>query len=250
MTEQIFNGKVALVTGAGSGIGAATAMMLAARGASVVAADISAQAADRTVRAVQERQGTALTVLCDVTSSANCDSAVAAALANYGRLDILVNNAGAGRPGASHELADADWRSVMKLNLDGNFFMARAALRPMLSQQSGAIVNVSSMFGLVGFAQHAGYSAAKAGIANLTRTLGLEYAQCGIRVNAVCPGVIRTGLVAGHSEERLQWLASLHPMGRLGEPEEVARCICFLASDEASYVTGACLSVDGGYTAG
>lgn len=250
MTEGGFSGKVALVTGGASGIGRATAQLLAQRGAAVVVADIDAAGAAVVASGIAASGGQALALTSDVTDAAQCDAAVTAAVDAFGGLDVLVNNAGAGRRGDSVAVTDDDWRFVLGLNLDGCFFMARAAIRAMLAGRGGAIVNTASMFGLVGFPGHAAYSAAKGGIVNLTRTLALEYAARGIRVNAVCPGVIRTALVKDNSAERMAMLESLHPMRRLGEAEEVARAICFLACDEASFVTGAMLAVDGGYTAG
>jgi NAD(P)-dependent dehydrogenase (short-subunit alcohol dehydrogenase family) len=250
MTVAIFSGKVALVTGGASGIGRATARLLAQRGAAVVVADIDTDGALAVATGIAAEGGKALALTSDVVDAAQCDAAVATAVDAFGGLDILVNNAGAGRRGDSDAVTDDDWRFVLGLNLDGCFFMARAAIRAMLGGRGGAIVNTASMFGLVGFPGHAAYSAAKGGIVNLTRTLALEYAARGIRVNAVCPGVIRTALVKDNSADRMAMLESLHPMRRLGEAEEVARAICFLASDEASFVTGAMLAVDGGYTAG
>jgi NAD(P)-dependent dehydrogenase (short-subunit alcohol dehydrogenase family) len=189
------------------------------------------------------------TVVGDVVDPAACNDAVARTLDRFGRLDILVNNAGGGRRGWTHELSDADWRHVLSLNTDGTFYMTRAALRPMLDQGGGAIVNLCSIHGHTGFPHHAAYNAAKGAIANLTRSLAIEYAAHAIRVNAVCPGVIRTPLIEKNDEERMRALTALHPIGRIGEAIEVARAIAFLASDEASFITGANLMVDGGYTA-
>lgn len=242
-------GRVALVTGGASGIGAATARLLAARGASVLVVDIDGDGAQRICDEIAARGGAAEAFAADLMPSASADAAVSAALARFGRLDILVNNAGIGGRGPSHELTDADWRRVIGLDLDAVFYMSRAALRPMVASGAGAIVSIASIFGHVGLGERAAYSAAKAGVVNLTRALALEYGARGIRVNAVCPGVIRTPLVAHNSPAQTEALIALHPIGRLGEPEEVAEAAAFLASDAASFVTGASLLVDGGYTA-
>lgn len=242
-------GRVALVTGGASGIGAATARLLAARGASVLVVDIDGDGAQRICDEIAARGGAAEAFAADLMPSASADAAVADALARFGRLDILVNNAGIGGRGPSHELTDADWRRVIGLDLDAVFYMSRAALRPMVVSGAGTIVSIASIFGHVGLGERAAYSAAKAGVVNLTRALALEYGARGIRVNAVCPGVIRTPLVAHNSPAQTETLIALHPIGRLGEPEEVAEAAAFLASDAASFVTGASLLVDGGYTA-
>ncbi|WP_324749608.1 SDR family NAD(P)-dependent oxidoreductase [Sphingomonas sp. LY54] len=248
MTNEL-SGRAAIVTGGASGIGAATARLLAARGAAVLVVDRDAAAADALCRDIADAGGRTQQYLADLTDTGAANGAVAAALDAFGRLDILINNAGIGARGPSHELGDTEWRRVLALNLDSVFYMARAALRPMLAQEGGAIVNIASIFGHVGIAERAAYSASKAGVVNLTRALALEYGRRGIRVNAVCPGVIRTPLIAHNEPRQLAALADLHPLGRLGEAGEVAQAIAFLASDAASFVTGSSLMVDGGYTA-
>lgn len=248
MTTE-FSGRAAIVTGGASGIGAATARLLAARGAAVLVVDLDRQAADRLCDEIASSGGSAHPFVADLTEATATDGAVAAALDAFGRLDILVNNAGTGGRGPSHELSDAEWRRVLALNLDSVFYMARSALSSMLTQESGAIVNIASIFGHVGIPGRAAYSASKAGVVNLTRALALEYGRKGIRVNAVCPGVIRTPLIAHNDPAQLAALADLHPIGRLGEAEEVAQAVSFLAGDAASFITGSSLMVDGGYTA-
>lgn len=245
-----FEGKVALVTGAASGIGEATALMFADRGASLMLFDLDGERAGALADSLRARGIAAESLAGDVADSAACTAAVEQAVARFGQLDVLVNNAGGGKLVAATDLSDADWRHMQAINVDGTFYMSRAALRPMLAAGRGAIVNVASVHGLVGFACHVGYTAAKAAIVNMTRTLGSEYSARGVRVNAVCPGVILTPLIERTVDaEAMKMFIGLHPIGRLGRAEEVARTICFLASDEASFVTGASLAVDGGYTA-
>lgn len=249
MSAQEFGGQAAIVTGGASGIGAATAWLLAERGASLLVVDIDAAASELLCRQMAGRGFRAVPFCADLNQSSDADAAAHAALTAFGRIDVLVNNAGTGGGGDSHDLTDEEWRRLLSLNLDGVFYMARAVLPSMLERGSGAIVNVASIFGHVAMAGRAAYSASKAGVVNLTRALAVEYGSRGIRVNAVCPGVIRTPLVAHNSEAQFSALADLHPIGRLGEAEEVARAIAFLAGSEASFVTGASLMVDGGYTA-
>lgn len=245
-----FDGRAAIITGAASGIGAATARLLVARGARVFLVDINTDNLRALCGEMVAAGGCAQAWTADLTQSAQADAAIAAALEAFGRVDVLINSAGVGGRGAAHELDDAEWRDVLALNLDGVFYVTRAALRPMLAQGGGAIVNVASIFGHVGLGGRAAYAASKAGVVNLTRALALEYGGAGVRVNAVCPGVIHTPLIAHNNAEQLADLTSLHPIGRLGEPLEVAQAIAFLAGDEASFITGASLMVDGGYTAG
>jgi NAD(P)-dependent dehydrogenase (short-subunit alcohol dehydrogenase family) len=246
---DVLDGRTAIVTGGASGIGAATARLMASRGAAVLVVDIDRNGAEQLCREITATGGSAHAFAADLTDAMRTDDAVAAAFDAFGRLDILVNNAGTGGRGPSHELSDAEWRRVLALNLDSVFYMARAAVRPMLAQGSGAIVNIASIFGHVGIGGRAAYSASKAGVVNLTRALALEYGRSGIRVNAVCTGVIRTPLIAHNDLAQLTALADLHPIGRLGEAEEVAEAVAFLAGDAASFITGASLMVDGGYTA-
>jgi len=245
-----FKGKAAVVTGAASGIGEATARMLAARGAVVMLFDIN-EAGALSVRDAIRAEGARAEICCgDVASSADCNRAIDETLAAFGRVDILVNNAGGGRIVPVEQLGDDEWRWMQGINVDGTLFMTRAAVVPMLAAGKGAIVNVASVHGLVGFPNHVGYTAAKGAIVNMTKTLGIELSGRGVRVNAVCPGVIMTPLVLNSCDDAaLAELTRLHPIGRLGNPDEIARAICFLASDEASFITGAALPVDGGYTA-
>jgi NAD(P)-dependent dehydrogenase (short-subunit alcohol dehydrogenase family) len=246
-------GKVAIVTGGLSGIGAATVEAFLAQGAAVVVSDITAPTST-------SNDDRLLFIRADVSCADDVESLVTKAVAAFGRVDVLVNNAGIGHLVPSHEQNLDGWRKTLSVNLDGCFLMAQAVIRQMLMQpaardaqgsiQRGSIVNIASVHGLVGFPQHAAYTASKGAVINLTRTLGIEYAQQGIRVNAVCPGFILTPLiVAGVSAAMMPQVESLHPIGRLGSAAEVAAPIVFLASDEASFITGAQLVVDGGYTA-
>ena len=246
-----FDGKVVLITGAAAGIGAATAKLFAARGAKVVVFDIDENGGRAAVQEIAADGGSADLYTGDVTDPAVCSAAVRRAVERFGRLDVLVNNAGGGRLVPTHQLEDAQWRQMQALNIDAVFYMSRAALRVMLDQGGGAIVNIASVHGLVGFPEHAGYTAAKGAVVNLTHALGVEYARHNIRVNAVCPGVILTPLIERTvtTPEAMKFLTDLHPIGRMGRPDEVARAVCFLASDEASFIVGATLTVDGGYTA-
>lgn len=238
-----------LVTGAGSGIGAATARLAVDRGAGTLIVDRDEAAATAVCESLSG-SGDVRLFVGDISDPETCDRAVAEAVGHWGRLDILINNAGGGRLLPTEELTDDDWRGMQAGNLDTAFFMSRAALRPMLAQASGVIVNVASVHGQVGLARHVAYGAAKGGVINMTRAMALEFAGRGIRINSVSPGVIRTpAFDVAVGEAGAQAFIDLHPIGRLGTPLDVAKAICFLASDEAAFITGANLLVDGGFTA-
>ncbi len=243
--------KVILITGGASGIGLSTVERCLAEGAKVALADMPGGAgAERTAELDARHPGRCLFVPVDVTSTEQVDTMVADTVARFGRLDGVFNNAGIGGLNPSETYGDADFLRVIDVNLNGVFRVARAALKPMLAQGGGSIVNCASILGVFGQSQTAAYTAAKGGVVNLTRTLALEYAARGIRVNAIGPGYIDTPLLSGLDDAFRQALIGLHPIGRLGRSEEVANAALFLLSDEASFITGAHLMVDGGFTAG
>ncbi len=239
-----FKGRTAFVTGGGSGIGHAIATTLAMRGASVAVADVDLASAERTVR---ELAGEGLAVACDVGDSASVEAAVEATWETFGRLDIVVNNAGITRDGMLHKLSDEDWDAVIRVDLTGVFLVTRAAARRMRPQGAGgAIVNISSIAAKAGNLGQVNYAAAKAGVVGMTKTSARELARFGIRVNAIQPGFIETRMTDMiPADVRSQRVAEI-PLGRAGTPDDVARAVAFLASDEAAYVTGVVLEVAGG----
>jgi NAD(P)-dependent dehydrogenase (short-subunit alcohol dehydrogenase family) len=244
-----FTERVAIVTGGASGMGAATARRLAAGGAQVMVVDRNA---DLAPKVAAEIDGTSM--VGDVADSAFCDGAVAAAVERHARLDVLVNAAGVIVRASGEDTTDDQWSRIMGVNVSGTFFMCRAALRVMKSQRSGAIVNFGSIWGDLGSAGVAAYCASKGAVHNLTRALAMDHAGDGIRVNAVCPGEVNTPMLQSEraeavTDQLLAAIAATVPMGRLADPDEIARVVCFLASDDASYMTGALVSVDAGYGA-
>jgi NAD(P)-dependent dehydrogenase (short-subunit alcohol dehydrogenase family) len=247
-------GKVALVTGAGSGIGRATSLQLAAEGARVVAADISLAGAEETVAQLRAAGGEGRAVRCDVTVESDVEAAVAAAVAAYGRLDCAVNNAGVeGTIAPLREQSAADWQRTIDINLTGVFLSLKHELAVMEPQGSGSIVNISSVLGVVAFATSAAYTASKHGVIGLTKVAALEASPLGVRVNAVCPGFVETPMAergrAIVGDDVYVGLRQLHAVKRLGEAPEIAESIVWLLSDASSFVTGASIMVDGGFTA-
>jgi NAD(P)-dependent dehydrogenase (short-subunit alcohol dehydrogenase family) len=245
-----FDGKVALVTGGGSGIGRAAAVGFAAAGARVVVADVDTLGGPETAELAEAAGSEALFIETDVTRVAACEAMVAATVAAYGRLDYALNNAGTtGKGGLTAEYDVDDWRRTLAVNLDSVFFCLRAEIPVMVAAGGGAIVNMGSGAGLVGFAGLPAYVASKHGVVGLTRAAALEYAKKGVRVNAVCPGSVRTPMlesyIAGDEKVERVMTASV-PLGRLGAPEEIAAAVLWLCSDAASFVAGHALAVDGG----
>lgn len=241
--------RAALVTGASGGLGRAIAGTLAANGASVVVAyGRNSAAADEVVAGIKAQGGEAIAVQADVSTTAGADALVKATLDAYGRIDILVNNAGVKRDTLILRMKDEDWDQVLETNLRGVFLLCRAVARPMLKQRAGRIINISSIAGLIGNAGQVNYSAAKAGLIGLTKALAREVGSRGITVNTVAPGPIEIGMVEDLTEEQRAAFVSQIPLGRLGAAEDVANAVLFLASHQASYITGQTLAVDGGLT--
>lgn len=244
--------RVALVTGGGSGIGQATAELFAREGARVVVADLRAAAAEETVARIAGAGGTALAVEADVAAAVAVEAAVARAAASYGPVDILVNNAAASRGDDILEFDEATWDFNLAVVLKSAFLCAKAVLPPMIERRRGAIVNISSVNALSGLGEE-GYSAGKAGMISLTQNMAVKYGQYGVRANCICPGTVRTPIWRSRVErdpQIFERLAKWYPLGRVGEPEDIANAALFLASDEAAWVTGATLIVDGGLLAG
>jgi NAD(P)-dependent dehydrogenase (short-subunit alcohol dehydrogenase family) len=249
-TQKQFSGKVALVTGGSSGIGKSTAILYAREGAKVVVSDIHEDKGNAVVAEIEALGGQAIFVQADVSKPGDCERMVQQAVTTYGRLDIAFNNAGIG--GESNpigEMSIEGWDKVIAVNLSSVFYCMHFQIRQMLQNGGGAIVNNSSILGQVGFENAAAYVAAKHGVVGLTKNGGIEYGAKGIRVNAIGPAFIKTPLLtdAGMGEETLQFLATKHPIGRLGESEEVAELVIWLSSDKASFVTGSYYPVDGAY---
>ena len=248
-------GKTALVTGGGSGIGRAASLAYAKDGARVVVADLNVEGGEETVQLIKETGGEAILVHADVSKPEDTQAMVAQAVETFGSLDCAFNNAGIGGGKERHLTADYledDWDRVMSINLKGVWLCMKAEIPQMLKQGKGAIVNTASIAGLVGLSGTVAYVAAKHGVTGLTKAAAMEYAKSGIRVNAVCPGYIQTPLVQGIFDEidgYRERVASRHPMDRLGEPEEIAQAVLWLSSDSASFVTGHNMAVDGGYVA-
>ena len=256
MTDRL-RGKVALITGAASGIGAATAVLFAREGAAVALADLGQDSAGPVAAEVKRAGGEALTLAGDVTKRADSERLVGETLGRFGRIDVLVNSAGVSARNAPPEWDwEQAWDFVMAVNMKGTFLMCRAVAELMVKQGGGSIVNLSSIYGLVGRPAELGngldpYLHSKGGVAQLTRDMAVHFARDRVRVNALCPGFVYTPLTKRLTDdpESVKFLEARHPMGRLGQPEEIAAAALFLASDEASFITGACLPVDGGYTA-
>jgi NAD(P)-dependent dehydrogenase (short-subunit alcohol dehydrogenase family) len=247
---KLFENKVAMVTGAGSGIGEAIARRMAQEGATVVVADINEKAASKVASGIEKDGGIAVAVQQDVGDPTSVEKSVAFALDKFGQLDVAVNNAGiTGDLAPTADYSLEGWDKVIAVNLSGVFYGMKYQIPAMLRSGGGSIVNIASILGSVAARDSAGYNAAKHGVVGLTKTAALEYAPQGIRVNAIGPGYIDTPLLQNLDREVYDGLVGLHPIGRLGRAGEVAELALFLASDRASFVTGSYHLVDGGYTA-
>ncbi len=250
----ILDGKVSIITGAASGIGRATSNIFAREGAKLVLADVNETGGVATLDMVKQAGADALFVQCDVSKWAEVEALVAKAVQTFGRLDCAFNNAGIeGEAGLTHNYTDQAWNQVIAINLTGVFFCVKAEITQFLKQAGGgAIVNTSSDAGLIGVPGAPAYVAAKHGVAGLTKAAALEYGKRGIRINAVCPGPIRTPMLGrlteAHPEVERRFIRS-EPLKRLGQPEEIGEAVAWLCSDRASYVTGLPMPVDGGYIA-
>ena len=248
------SGKTAFITGAASGIGSACALRFAQEGAHLAGFDLTDRGDDRWNDAARRAPQASL-VAGDVRSEEHVASAVAAAKARFGRIDVVVNCAGVAGGGPVHLVAVEEWQRVLDVNLKGVFLVSKHALAAMLEQGAGSIVNIASIEGIEGSEGGSSYNASKGGVVLLTRNMAMDYARKGIRVNAVCPGFIETPMLQqvldnpGLADFKAR-ITDAHQMGRLGRPEEIANAVLFLASDEASFITGHALVVDGGFTAG
>ncbi len=245
--EAVLEDVIVLVTGASRGIGRAIAGTLAAEGARVVLAARDTGRLSEAVGEIEAAGGRAEAVGVDVADRASVEAAVAGVLEAHGRIDAVVNNAGVTRDNLVLRMKDEDWQTVLATNLTGVFLCTQAALRPMLKQRSGRIVNVTSVVGLVGNAGQANYAASKAGVVGFTKSVAREVASRGITVNAVAPGFIDTDMTASMTDKAKATVTAAIPMGRVGNPVDVAGAVAFLISDAAAYITGQVLGVDGGF---
>jgi 3-oxoacyl-[acyl-carrier protein] reductase len=245
--EMRFENQVAVVTGAGRGIGHAIAVRLASEGARVVSVSRTEANAQKTADEINTvRADAAKAYSVDVADHAAVQTIGAQILEDFGRVDILVNNAGVTRDGLSMRMPVEDWDTVLNTNLKGAFNFVQALMRPMIKQRSGRIINISSVIGLIGNAGQANYAASKAGLIGLTKSLARELASRGITVNAIAPGLIETDMTGVLSDEIRQSILQKIPLGKLGQPDDIAAAVAYLASAEASYITGQVLAVDGG----
>ena len=240
--------KVAVVTGSGMGLGEAIALLFSREGAKIVVADINREAGERTVRTIRQERGDAVFVPADISKAADAEKMIASAVKSFGRVDVLVNNAGVQVERNVPDTSEEEWDFVLGVNLKGSFLCSKYAIRQMRVQGSGNIICISSISGLVGQANQASYNASKHGVIGLVRAMACDHTKEGIRINAICPGSMNTPFTLKIPKEHLEPYYDMNLMGRFAEPIEVAQAALFLASDEASYVSGSVMVVDAGFT--
>ena len=252
---MLLKGKVSIITGAASGIGKATAILFCQEGAKVVIADVDSEKGMAFENALKEKDFEAFFVKTDVRHPAEVESMVRLTVKHFERVDLLVNNAGVAQVVPVADLPEEDWDRVVDTNLKGVYLCCKYTIPEMMNAGGGSIINVASVWGIVGRPRGSAYNAAKAGVILLTKNMALDYARYNIRVNAVCPGIVETDLVMRYvkssedPQKTYEQFVNLHPIGRLGKPEEIAHSILFLASDKSSFITGSSLVIDGGYSA-
>lgn len=244
--DKLLQDKVAVITGAGAGIGKAIALAFAREGCDIAVCDVMEETAQKTVSEIEALGRKSAAYIVDVTDSDAVKETMDKIIDNFDQINILVNNAGITRDGLLVRMSDADWQAVLNVNLNGTFIFSRAASRFMMKQRSGSIVSIASIIGLIGNAGQANYSASKAGVIGLTKSLAKELASRGVRANAIAPGFIKTAMTDKLNESQVEAMLSNIPMKSLGEPEDVAKAALFLASDLSAYITGQVLTVDGG----
>ena len=249
-------GKIAFITGAGSGIGRACAELFAQQGATVILAGRRAEPLDAAVKHITSSGGQAISALCDVTDSAQITRALQSAVDKFGSITTIVNNAGVLFRGNAEQTPEETWDSLIDINLKGTFLVSRAALEFLRRSGGGSIINIGSVYGVIGSKQRVAYAASKGGVTMLTRAMAMDHAQENIRVNCICPSLVETEMArqlfakAPNPEEARRQRVSTIPMGRTGTPQEIAHLAAYLASDESAWVTGAALPIDGGEAAG
>lgn len=249
LKKMLLENKVAIITGAGSGFGQATAELFAKEGAKIIAVDYNEETAQQTVAAIQESGGEAVAVKADVSKEADVKNFIQTAVDSYGKIDILFNNAGIYAPGTVEETSMEDWNRSLDVNITALFLASKYAI-PYLKETKGNIINTASAGGIIGFPSAISYATTKGAVISFTRAMAVDYAEAGVRVNAICPGTGETGMTKDLLEidEVYQGFISPIPMKRLGQPSDIANAALFLGSDQADYITGHALPIDGGWT--